>query len=114
MNKANRRLRERFLQFRLRALLFIPVLIAIYFAVGAYTRTAGVQDVSDRLTRENGGHIVNARYFAPLLVEFRILEVRCPPGKPDVFIAKSDYYLWMFGFTAKLPYHSVVESDHET
>ena len=114
MRNANRKLRERFLQFRLRTLLFIPVLIAIYFPVGAYTRTAGVRDVSDRLTRENGGGVVNARCFAPLLLERRLLEVRSPPGQPDVFIAKSDYYLWMFGFTAKLPYHRVVESDHET
>lgn len=113
MNDANFNSRNRLLQFRLRTLLAIPVLIALYFALGAFTQTRGVRDVSDRLTSENGGSIVNARYFAPLLVEFPILEMRSAPGKPDVFITKSDYYLWIFGFPAKLPYRSVVERDHE-
>ena len=113
MNDANFTPRKRLLQFRLRTLLAIPLLIALYFALGAFTRTREVRDVSDRLTRENGGSIVNTRYLARLLVEFPILEMRSSPGKPDVFITKSDCYLWIFGFTAKDPYRSVVERDHE-
>jgi hypothetical protein len=113
MDDANRNSKNRLLQFRLRTLISIPVLVALYFAVGAYTRTTGVRDVSERLTRENGGNDVNARYLAPLLVEFSILEMRLPPGKPVQFITKSDYYIWVFGFSAKLPYHSEALSDHE-
>ena len=69
--------------------------------------------VSERLMRENGGNRVTARYVAPLLVEFPILEIRRPLGKPDQFVTKSDYYLWLFGLTAKLPYRSEAVSDHE-
>lgn len=69
--------------------------------------------VSERLMRENGGNTATARYVAPLMVEFPILEIRRPLGKPDQFVTKSDYYLWLFGLTAKLPYRSEAVSDHE-
>lgn len=105
--------KSRYLRFRLRTLLLAPVFIALYFAAGTYTRTKGVRDVSEQLTRENGGNFVNARYVAPLLIGFPVLELRRSPGKPDQFVTKSDYYLWLFGLTAKLPYRSEVVSDHE-
>ena len=113
MDDTIRNSRNRFLRFRLRTLLLIPVFVALYFAVGALTRTKGVRDVSERLTRENGGNVVSVRYVAPLLVEFPLLEMRRPLGKSDQFVTKSDYYMWVFGLTAKLPYRSEVVSDHE-
>ena len=85
--------------------MIVTVFIAAYFALGAPTKTMGVRDVSNRLTREHNGIEFQARYFAPLLLEdSSFIEVHHRIGKPEQFVIKSDYYLWLFGLTFKLPY----------
>ncbi len=67
----------------------------------------GVRDVSERLTRENNGNEVTPRYVAPLLLESPVLEIHHQLRKPEQLVTKSDYYLWLFGLTAKVPYRGV-------
>lgn len=104
MFDADQKSKNWFLRFRLRTLMLVTVLIAAYFALGAPTKTMGVRDVSKRMTRENNGVELQARYFAPLLLESSLIEVHHRTGKPEQFVIKSDYYLWLFGLTFKIPY----------
>ncbi len=82
----------------------IPLLVAVYLALGGPTKTMGVRDVSERLTRESKGRVITAKYFAPLVLELPVMSVRSEPGKPHQLITKTDYYFWLFGLTAKVPY----------
>ncbi len=84
--------------------MLVTVFIAVYFALGAPTKTMGVRDVSKRLTRENNGVESNARYVAPLVLDKALVEVYHRIGKPEQVVIKYDYYLWLFGLTFKLPY----------
>lgn len=84
--------------------MLVTVFIAVYFALGSPTKTMGVRDVSKRLTRENNGVELQARYFAPLLLERSLIEVHHRIGKSEQLVIRSDYYLWLFGLTFKLPY----------
>jgi hypothetical protein len=98
-------------RFGLRTLLLIPLLVAVYFALGSPTRTAGVRDVGDRLTRENSGTTVVATYKAPLLIEFPVMHIQRTAGGSDQLVTKSDYYVWFFGWSAKLPYSGETSRD---
>ena len=107
--------RRRLSRFRLRTLLLITVLVAAYFAMEAPTRTMGVRDVSRRLSGKNDDNELFAKYQAPLLLAFSIIELHRQSGKPDQIVFKTDYYFWFFGVTAKLPYrgtfvHNIVEA----
>ena len=98
--RKSRRWRPR---FGIRSLLCIPVLIAVYFALGAPTKTLGVRDVGERLTRENSGNQVTPTYKVPLVLEFSVIHVLAQPGRPQL-VTNSSYYFWFFGLTAELPF----------
>lgn len=104
MDGGTDKVRSWLFRFRLRTLLLIPLLLAVYLALGGPTKTLGVRDVSERLTRENNGRVITAEYFAPLVLKLPVISVRSEPGKPHQLITKTDYYFWLFGLTAKVPY----------
>jgi hypothetical protein len=104
MEKNTRKSRRWRPRFGIRSLLCIPVLIAIYFALGAPTKTLGVRDVGERLTRENRGNQATPNYKAPLVLEFSVMHVSAQPGRPRQLVTNSSYYFWFFGLTAELPF----------
>lgn len=97
---------RKLLQFRLRTFLLLPILVATYFALEWPTKRFGIGDVSERITAENNGNEIHAAYHSPLLLTTSHVTIERIPGKPDLVDFWIDYYFWIFGFTAKLPYQT--------
>lgn len=97
--------RGRRIRFSLRFLLLLPILVAAYFACGPVTSTRGVHDVARHLTEQNDGLYVAPDYKAPLLLEFSVIDGR-PQGVPPRMSRHTEYYFWLFGYVAKLPWSS--------
>ncbi len=85
------------LRFGIRSLWCIPVVIAIYLALGAPTKTLGVRDVGERLTRENGDNQVIPTYKASLLLGFAVIHVSAQPGRLDQLVTNRSYYYYFSG-----------------
>ncbi|QDS92372.1 hypothetical protein FF011L_11150 [Roseimaritima multifibrata] len=83
-------------RFSLKLLLAVPLLVAVYLAVGKATREYGPNAVASFLDVEQG--YGNPGYVAPFVLEFWTMST--DGSTADV---RMDYYLWLFGWVIETP-----------
>lgn len=88
-------------QFSLKFLIVLPVLVVIYFSYGPSTRTKGMTDVMKRV----GGDYTYMRTLAPLLIESRKItaEFQETTRKP-IFCCRTTYFIWFHGLVVRAPF----------
>lgn len=82
-------------KFSLKFVLLLPLVVAAYFALGPVTHSLGVRDVGGVLSKTGD----EPRVVAPLLLKHSVISVHAPEMS-----RKTDYYVWLFGVVAKIPY----------
>lgn len=94
-------------RFGMKTLLVLPLIVAVYFALGEPTKKWGMPDVRDFIASDK--HIgPSVEYRAPLVIAFPVIHAESHTKTPNKIslITKSTYYFWCFGFVAKLPFET--------
>lgn len=90
----------------LRALLLLPVIAGLYFAGGKMTAARGEREVSRYLAETEDRPLFKTDCVAPFVFSEGSL-VASPAGSAHETM-RQRYYVWFFGFVARLP----IESRH--
>jgi hypothetical protein len=86
-------------RFSLRTFAIAATLMCLYLGCWRPTCKSGVRDVDFQLTR---AHLGSATPLAPLILAFDKDVVRM--SFPARSVTIREYYFWLFGWTAKLPF----------
>ncbi|MEM8670392.1 MAG: hypothetical protein AAGG48_22900 [Planctomycetota bacterium] len=82
-------------RFSVKMMLFVTLLIAVYFALGAPTKRWGMGDVAAH--HEQTGSNAIPSYVAPLLVRLDSSEIVQSKGRNFDLVNTRKYCLWLFG-----------------
>jgi hypothetical protein len=92
--------KTRKLRFSLRMLIILTTLVCIYLGCWFPTATLGVRDVQKRISSDTRKLPIPR---APLLLEStRTIQLLMTPS--PITTTTSSYYVWFFGWVAKLPF----------
>lgn len=90
-------------RFSLRTLVIAMTIACFYFGCWPVTATTGVRDVEKQLNRGKWP-VVSAIPKAPFLLSFHRITVLSPPNQAPQTVEEYGYYVWFFGWLAKVPF----------
>lgn len=96
-------------KFSVRAMLLLVTLVCVYAACWRPTSDYGMADVKDFIDAQPAKRCGNTELVAPLVVEVEEYQY---PDEPVGYLfspaVRRCYYVWFFGYVAKLPWERSV------